>query len=161
MNRIFFDKTLTQEDFTEKTVMVFGANEKGFHGMGMAGLAFCNDRGNYRYWSKVNYQNLMSNGVGDFAISGKVGFMKGNKGYSYGLVTVSKPGTPLTKDNIVKNITSFYDVCLNNPLLTFVIPYNDNKNLNKYSLKDIVNMFKEAGDIPLNIKWGNEFNKHI
>lgn len=161
MNRIFFNNSLTQEDFTTNIVMIFGANEKGFHGMGMAGMAFCNDRGNYRYWSKVNYQNLMSNGVGDFAISGKTGFMKGNKGYGYGLPTVSKPGVSLPKDSIINNIKILYSVCLDNPLLTFIIPYNDNKNLNKYSLKDMVNMFKEAGDIPLNIKWGNEFNKHI
>lgn len=161
MNRIFFNNSLTQNDFTESDVMVFGANKKGFHGMGMAGLAFCNDSGNYRYWKTDNYKNLMSNGIGDFAISGKVGLMKGNKGYGYGLVTVDKPGKPLSKKDIVNNIKDFYDICLNNPLLTFIIPYNDDKNLNKYSLNDMVNMFKEAGEIPPNVKWGNNFNNYV
>ncbi len=161
MSRIFFDDVLEQSNFTEDIVMIFGANKSGFHGMGMAGLSFCNDRSNYRYWEVNNRNKLINKGVGDFSISGSTGFMKGKKGYSYGLVTVSKPGKPLSRNEIINNIKDLYVTCFDKKDLTFIIPYNDNNNLNKYSLRDIASMFNDAGIIPNNIKWGSNFDKFI
>ena len=46
-----FTGKVTQEMFTEDMVMVFGANKSGFHGQGMAALAYANTVDNYRNWN--------------------------------------------------------------------------------------------------------------
>jgi len=151
-----FTGNVTQEMFGENQVMVFGANIGGFHGQGMAALAYANDTENWKKHSPNLPEDVKSNKVGDFAIAGQTGFMQGNKGKGYGLVTVTRPGgRSLNNEELRSEISDFYKYAEANPHLEFIVPYNSDKNLNRKSLDELVKLFKEGFTIPSNVRFGD------
>ena len=151
-----FTGNVTQEMFGENQVMVFGANIGGFHGQGMAAFAYANDTENWRKHSPNLPEDVKSKRVGDFAIAGQTGFMQGNKGKGYGLVTVTRPGgRSLNNEELRSEISDFYKYAEANPHLEFIVPYNSDKNLNRKSLDELVKLFKEGFTIPSNVRFGD------
>lgn len=115
-------------------IFVFGSNPEGRHGKGAALRA------------------KMSFG----AIYGQGGGLQGN---SYGLITKD---LRVRKNNgfksvpyrqIVKNIQDLYKVAVDNPDKKFMIAYRNTheKSLNGYTGLEMMEMFKNAGNIPENI----------
>ena len=80
------------------TVYVFGSNESGFHGAGLAGWLMRGQAGNT--WRQDEaFQKAMQappgspDRVGKKAVFGvATGLQQGREGYSYGIITVTKPG---------------------------------------------------------------------
>lgn len=79
-------------------VFVFGTNARGFHGAGAAGFAMLGIHGNKWSTTKVpgtdKYLDQVPDGTkGVLAVKGQaIGLMEGTKGFSYGIMTVTKPG---------------------------------------------------------------------
>lgn len=155
-----FTGHVDQEMFGPNDVMVFGANEEGFHGQGMAALAYANTTFNYRKWNPNLEKDVEEQKVGDFAIAGQTGLMEGNKGWGYGLITVSAPGVPLDTKKLSKNIKDFYGIAKEFPSKRFIVPYNSDSNLNKLTLKDLAVLFGEH-TIPANVVFGDKMTKQI
>lgn len=155
-----FTGHVDQEMFGPNDVMVFGADEEGFHGQGMAALAYANTTVNYRKWNPNLEKDVEEQKVGDFAIAGKTGLMEGNKGWGYGLVTVSAPGVPLDTKKLSKNIRDFYKVAREFSFKRFIVPYNSDSNLNNLTLKDLAVLFGE-NIIPPNVVFGDKMTQQI
>lgn len=155
-----FTGYITQSMFGENDVMVFGANKAGFHGQGVAALAYANTIENYKKWNPNLAKDVAESKVGDFAIAGKTGLMEGNKGTGYGLVTVERPGVPLNYVELGNNIEELYNVARQNPDKRFIIPYNDDANLNKSTLNELANDFG-GRLIPTNVFFGDNMLKEI
>jgi len=86
--------------------------------------------------------------------------MQGNKGTGYGLVTVERPGVPLNYVELGNNIEKLYDTARKNPEKRFIVPYNDDNNLNKSSLTQLANAFG-GRLIPTNVFFGDKMLKEI
>jgi len=155
-----FTGYISQNMFSKNDVMVFGANKGGFHGQGVAALAYANTTDNYKKWNPNLAQDVKENKVGDFAIAGKTELMQGNKGTGYGLVTVERPGVPLNYVELGNNIEKLYDTARKNPEKRFIVPYNDDNNLNKSSLTQLANAFG-GRLIPTNVFFGDKMLKEI
>lgn len=155
-----FTGHVDQEMFGPNDVMVFGTNESGFHGQGIAALAYANTTFNYRKWNPDLEKDVEQKKVGDFAIAGKTGLMEGTKGFGYGLVTVSAPGVYLDDKKLRKNIKEFYKVAKQNSSKRFIVPYNSDNNLNGKTLKDLAVLFGEL-TIPENVVFGDKMTAAI
>ncbi len=155
-----FTGYISQNMFGKNDVMVFGANKAGFHGQGVAALAYANTVENYKKWNPNLDKDVKENKIGDFAIAGKTGLMQGNKGTGYGLVTVERPGKPLNYVELGNNIEELYNVARENPDKNFIIPYNSDENLNKLSLTELANAFG-GRLIPSNVFFGDKMLKEI
>jgi hypothetical protein len=83
-----------------------------------------------------------------------------SKGTGYGLITVERPGVPLNYVELGNNIEELYNVARQNPDKRFIIPYNDDKNLNKSSLTQLANAFG-GRLIPNNVVFGDNMLKEI
>lgn len=155
-----FTGLVSQEMIGPNDVMVFGANKGGFHGQGMAALAYANTSDNYKKWNSNLSLDVRNNKIGDFAVAGKTEFQIGNKGMGYGLVTVSRPGVPLTSEELASNIEKLLKFAQFNPSKRFIIPYNSNSNLNRQSLSDLAEIFNKFS-IPSNVVFGDKMFKEI
>ena len=155
-----FTGNISQDMFGVNDVMVFGANKSGFHGQGVAALAYANTTDNYRKWNSTLSKDVKENKVGDFAIAGVTGLMEGTKGTGYGLVTVERPGKPLDYVELGQNIETLYETARNNPNKRFIIPYNSENNLNKNSLNSLANTFG-GRKIPSNVFFGDKMLSEI
>lgn len=116
-------------------VPVFGANLSGFHGCGNAGLMFRGEaknnwRDDRRFCDGVEALKAMRAGtrfdakllVGQRAILGEIGLMKGTDGWSYGLVTTERPGEQgiVSSDVLLFEFVKLLNTARNNPTMSFV-----------------------------------------
>lgn len=134
--------------YSPKTVFVFGSNPLGINGnirTGAGGAALV---------------AVMQFGVSPSEIMDNC-FSR--NGCAYGLVTVMAPGMrrSLTKEQIIKNIQLLYETARLTPDKDFKVAYrNTNKpSLNGYTGKEMAEMFIEAGEIPENIWFSEEWQK--
>lgn len=86
------------EFLPRRHVFVFGSNASGFHGAGSAGFAQRGEaKNNWRddpeFLAAVNSPPGSPKRIGRLSIYGQAaGLMQGRIGYSYGIITVTKPG---------------------------------------------------------------------
>lgn len=124
----------------ENTVFVFGSNPEGRHGAGAARVAV-------RYFGA------------------KYGIGEGLVGRSYALPTKdlrvkeNKSLRSISPEQIIENIKKLYQVARENPGLEFNIAYRNTNDfsLNGYTGMEMIEMFKLAGLIPLNIVFSEEW----
>ena len=81
---------------------------------------------------------------------------------SYGIQTVTKPGArkSLSSQEIINNITKFYEEASNNPDQIYKVAYTDvgsKTSLNGYSGDEMIDMFIAAGPIPSNVQFSNNW----
>jgi hypothetical protein len=135
----------------DDTVFVFGSNPVGINGK--LAVDEKNDSGGaaaiaQRYFG-VEANEIMNNTLS-------------KNGKAYGLVTVTSPGKRLSKsrEEIIENIKKLYDVAKQNPNKTFKVAYRntDKVSLNGYTGIEMIEMFNEAGEIPFNIMFSQEWN---
>jgi hypothetical protein len=91
------------------------------------------------------------------------GQSRGIQGQSYAIVTkkfydVEKSSTP---EEITTEIKSLYDYARNNPDKEFLVSDYSKSNLNGYSGQEMAEMFANAGPIPSNIVFNENFEKLI
>lgn len=91
------------------------------------------------------------------------GQSRGIQGQSYAIVTkkfydVERSSTP---EEITTEIETLYDYARNNPDKEFLVSDYSENNLNGYSGQEMANMFANAGPIPSNIVFNQNFNKLI
>ena len=134
----FYKGDITPSD---NTIFVFGSNTQGRHGLGNAKIA----------------RDLFG------AINGQA---EGLQGSSYGLVTkdltVRGTGTPsVSWKDIVDGIKRLYAVAESNPDKLFKIAYRHKtkKSLCGYTGYDMISMFSQAGKIPENIVFSEEWKR--
>lgn len=116
-------------------IFVFGSNSEGRHGMGAA------------LWAAVH-------------AGAKKGVASGPCNQSYAIITknlraISHPS--VSKDSIVDQIRKLYTYALTFPEKEFIIPYGDTKNLNAYTPTQMALMFLNAGMIPENLCFKEDF----
>lgn len=127
------------------TIFVFGSNPEGRHGRGSAKCAL--------------------NQFG--AIYGQGEGLQGN---SYALPTKDlrikekKSLRSISQDDIIENIRKMYACAREHPDKTFKVAYRnglDEESLCGYNGKELITMFKEAGEIPSNVWFSEEWiNTH-
>ena len=123
------------------TVFVFGSNPEGRHGAGSARVA-----------------------VEHFgAIYGRGRGMQGN---AYALVTTElRPNMPrITLSQITDNVRELYGVAKENPTKNFMVAYRSLENertLCGYSGGELVQCFLDAGEIPENVWFSEEWTEII
>ena len=116
----------------ENTVFVFGSNLEGRHGAGAAKVA-------KEHFGAVYGQS------------------EGLQGNSYAIPTkdlrVKKDGgkRSVSPEKITESIKKMYAVAAENPNKQFKVAYVSDNNLNGYSLKEMADMFRNAGSAPENI----------
>lgn len=129
-------KTYSGNIVPEKnTIFVFGSNTKGIHGGGSARVA-------------VNY------------FGAKYGQSEGLQGSSYGLPTTVLYGDLMPLSEITEHIKKLYACARQNPNLNFKVAYRNQPNevtLCGYAGKDLQKCFKDAGPIPDNIWFSEEW----
>jgi hypothetical protein len=92
---------------------------------------------------------------------------KGMQGQAYALPTKdlrvkeNKGLRSISAQDITKSIAELYKVAINNPNKEFLVNDYSGKNLNGYSGQEMANMFINAGIIPSNIIFNDNFNKLI
>jgi len=116
-------------------IFVFGSNTQGRHGMGAA------------LWAAAH-------------AGAKMGLASGPCGQSYAIITknlkaINHPS--VSKDSIVEQIRKLYVYALLYPEKEFIIPYGNVKNLNGYTPQQMALMFLNAGMIPSNLTFKEEF----
>jgi hypothetical protein len=159
-----FTNNITLGDIKANNVLVFGANKRGFHGQGTAGLAYRGFAGNFKEKeSKESFAAAFRNKKqGLFSVLGTVGLQQGSEGLGFGLVSVEAPGKPLaTNEEFIDNINELYKTARENPKYTFIVPYNSDSNLNKKSLKELAKDFTEGFIIPDNVAFGDKMLDEI
>lgn len=122
----------------ENTIFVFGSNPEGRHGAGSARVA--------KLYFGAKY------GVGE-----------GLCNNSYALPTTDlrigkRPSIDV--ETITKNITKLYECAKANPNKVFKVAYRNQPNektLCGYTGREMINMFKNAGEIPENIHFSYEW----
>jgi hypothetical protein len=123
-------------------IFVFGSNPEGRHGAGAAKYA------------KDNFGAIYGQG-------------EGLQGKSYALPTKDlrvKENNSLksiSSENITSNIKRLYDVAKQNPTKEFLISDYSENNLNGYTGEEMATMFINAGPIPSNIVFNENFDKLI
>ena len=121
-------------------IFVFGSNPEGRHGTGSAKLA------------RTKFG----------AISGQG---EGLQGQSYALPTKdlrvkeNKSLRSISPEDITNNIRTLYEVARQNSNKEFLVSDYSGKNLNGYSGVEMADMFANAGPIPNNIVFNNNFQK--
>jgi len=122
-------------------IFVFGSNPEGRHGAGAAKTA-------------MKFGAIYGQG-------------KGMQGQAYALPTKdlrvkeNKGLRSISAQDITKSIAELYKVAINNPNKEFLVNDYSGKNLNGYSGQEMANMFINAGIIPSNIIFNDNFNKLI
>jgi len=85
-------------------------------------------------------------------------------GKAYGLVTVSYPGKrrSLSEGEITDNIKKLYDTASGYPWMRFMVAYRntDKASLNGYTVFEMIEMFKNAGEIPDNVYFSEEWKNN-
>lgn len=125
------------------TIFVFGSNPEGIHGAGAAKVAMENFGAIY--------------GIGEglqghaYALPTKDLRVKENNGYR-----------SISKEQIIKNIQKLYHCAKEHPTLNFKIAYRNIESitLNGYSGIEMINMFDEAGEIPKNVWFSQEWHDY-
>lgn len=124
------------------TVFVFGSNPEGRHGAGAAKVA------------REKFGAIYGQGEGlqghAYALPTKDLRVKENNGYR-----------SISKEQIIENIKRLYKCANEHPDLDFKIAYRNvhEKSLNGYTGVEMIEMFDEAGDIPENIWFSEEWWK--
>jgi hypothetical protein len=148
----------------EHEVFVFGSNMDGYHGSGNAGYACHGAMKLYEPDTVIDFANTPDNWKGAYAIKGyNEGMMKGRYGWSYAIPTVLHAGDrqSIPKEQLIKNIQSFYDECRENQDMEFILAYGAEPHLRcGYTLEEFVKLFVDADDdIPKNIVFNENFYK--
>ena len=119
----------------ENEVFVFGANARCFHGGGAAGYAqFGNPKNGWREntsfqlaLTELNKKNKnlpydKSLLIGNWSVLGSIGFMVGNVGKSYGVVTTEAPGKKGIVDSefLKKELVKFLEFSKAHPEYIFL-----------------------------------------
>lgn len=121
-------------------VFVFGSNPEGRHGAGAAAYA------------KNNFGAIYGQG-------------EGLQGQSYALPTkdlrvkTNNSLRSISVEDITSNISKLYAVARQNPAKEFLVTDYSGKNLNGYTGQELANMFVNAGPIPSNVIFHENFNK--
>jgi hypothetical protein len=138
-------------------VFVFGSNLDGFHGAGSAGYASFNEAGNV--WRKYNYGSVKEGTQGKWNIKGQAeGYQKGTEGRSYAIPTVVKAGgEKISEDDIKNSIRSMYAEAANNPEMEYLVANGVGRGLSGYTGQEFAKMYVDAGEIPPNVVFKNEF----
>lgn len=135
-----FYKGLIQFDYD--TIYVFGSNPEGRHGAGSAKIA------------KDIFGAIYGIGEGlqgnSYAIPTKDLRVKENNGYR-----------SIDKDSIIRSIQKLYHVAEKMPNKIFKVAYTntESKSLNGYTGFEMIEMFNQAGDIPLNMMFSSEWGE--
>ena len=129
-------------------VFVFGSNPLGINGnpakgTGGAALVAHNIAG-------VKQGEKMDNKLSD-------------SGQAWGITTVTSPGNKRSKtpQEITEGIKKLYEYAKQNPAKEFLISDYSGTNLNGYTGQEMADMFANAGPIPSNIVFNENFNKLI
>lgn len=129
-------------------IFVFGSNPLGINGnpskgTGGAALVAYNIAG-------VSQGEKMDNKLSD---SGK----------AWGITTVTAPGKKRSKtaEEITEGIKKLYEYAKQNPTKEFLVSDYSGTNLNGYTGKEMADMFVNAGTIPSNIVFNDNFDKLI
>ena len=124
----------------ENTVFVFGSNPEGRHGAGAAKIA------------KEKFGAIYGQGEGlqgnSYAIPTKDLRVKENKGLR-----------SISPEQITQSISKMYETAKANPDKKFKVAYRSDNNLNGYSLKEMADMFKNAGKAPDNVEFSSEMGQ--
>ena len=130
----------------ENTIFVFGSNPVGINGnpvKGTGGAALIASK-----YFGVKQGEKMDNKLSD-------------SGMAYGLTTVTYPGRKrsMTPTQITDGIKKLYEVAKQNPDKQFKIAYRnvEKMSLNGYTGLEMINMFNNAGTIPSNIIFSEEW----
>lgn len=145
-------------ELKEDEVFVFTSNLAGFHGAGSAGYATFNESGNV--WRKYNYDEWENSAKGKWNVKGQgKGAQIGEIGKSYAIPTVTKAGAQrsIEPNQITANIKEMYEFATKRPHLKFYVAQDAAPGLNGYSLKEMVEIYKNAGEIPDNVYFQEEF----
>lgn len=124
-------------------IFVFGSNPEGRHGAGAAKVAIHQFGAIYGQG-----EGLQGNA---YALPTKDLRVRKNKGYR-----------SISKEQITNNIRKMYEVAKQNPNKKFMIAYRNAVNemsLNGYTGGEMIDMFIEAGNIPLNVFFSEEWVK--
>lgn len=119
----------------ERVIFVFGSNPEGRHGAGAAKIA--REQFGAIYGIGEGLQNR------SYALPTKDLRVKENRGLR-----------SISKEQIIKNIKTLYAVAKCHKELQFKVAYTHGlyeKSLNGYIGKEMIQMFKAAGEIPSNI----------
>lgn len=125
----------------DNVIFVFGSNPEGRHGAGAAKVA------------REQFGAVYGQGEGlqgnSYALPTKDLRVKENKGYR-----------SISKEQIVNNIRSMYRTAIQNPDKKFMVAYRNAINetsLNGYTGGEMIDMFIEAGNIPSNVFFSEEW----
>ena len=122
------------------TIFVFGSNPEGRHGAGSAKVA------------REKFGAIYGQGEGlqghAYALPTKDLRVKENNGYR-----------SISKEQIIENIKKLYKCANEHPNLDFKIAYRNvfEKSLNGYTGIEMIKMFDEAGEIPDNVWFSQEW----
>jgi hypothetical protein len=125
----------------ENTIFVFGSNPEGRHGAGAAKVAA-------QQFGAVYGQGEGLQG-NSYAIPTKDLRVKDNNSYR-----------SISEKDIVESIRKMYEVAEQNPDKQFKVAYRnglDEKTLNGYTGRELISMFKQAGPIPSNVYFSQEW----
>jgi hypothetical protein len=87
-----------------------------------------------------------------------------DSGKAWGITTVTAPGKKKSKtpQQIIEGIKKLYEYANNNPRIeVLVADYSGPRNLNGYTGQEMADMFSNAGPIPSNIVFNENFDKLI
>ena len=109
------NRTITS--LAPEEVFVFGSNQHGFHGAGLAGFACRGDskntwRNDAWFLEAMNSKPDSEDRIGKWAIYGvSRGFQQGSEGMSYAIQTVIKPGQrrSVSIQDIKKQVVQLWD----------------------------------------------------
>lgn len=125
----------------DDVIFVFGSNPEGRHGAGAAKVA------------REKFGAIYGQGEGlqgnAYALPTKDLRVKENKGYR-----------SISKEQIVNNIRKMYRTAMQNPNKKFMVGYRNAINemsLNGYTGGEMIDMFIEAGNIPSNVFFSEEW----
>lgn len=125
----------------ENTIFVFGSNPEGRHGAGSAKVAV-------QQFGAVYGQGEGLQG-NSYAIPTKDLRVKDNNSYR-----------SISEKDIIESIRKMYEVAEQNPDKQFKVAYRnglDEKTLNGYTGGELISMFKQAGPIPSNVYFSQEW----
>ena len=125
----------------ENVIFVFGSNPEGRHGAGSAKVAV-------QQFGAVYGQGEGLQG-NSYAIPTKDLRVKDNNSYR-----------SISEKDIVESIRKMYEVAEQNPNKQFKVAYRnglDERTLNGYTGRELISMFKQAGPIPTNVYFSQEW----
>lgn len=139
-------------ELKENQIFVFGSNPEGRHGKGAAKIAL-------NYGAKYGQgRGLQGNAYGLVTKNLRPGYYEKETGIKYN----SYGPKSLSKTQIIKNMKDLYDLASIKKEKEFMIVYiASGRNLNGYTANDMGNMFRDAGPIPDNIVFEENFSKLV